>query len=63
MTTTNRGILLFLALVVYVSENIYFGWNTKPQSFAEGWWDQLVINLFVFGLFVRKMGVTTIPPR
>lgn len=54
---TNRGILLLLSLLVFVGENQYYGWNAKPMSHMELWWDNLVIILWVLGMFVSKRGV------
>lgn len=53
--TSNRAILLLLSLVLYIGENIYFGWNKDPMSFAELWMDNFCIILMVFGLFVKKL--------
>ena len=52
---TNRRILFWLFVLCYVGQNSYYGWNLKPMSPAEAWWDQLCINLLIFSLFVRKV--------
>jgi hypothetical protein len=51
---TNRQVLFAIGVLAYIGENMYFGWNMKPQSFAELWWDNLCINLFVFSMLVPK---------
>jgi len=52
---SNRKILFFFGVVFYILENQWFGWNAKPQSFAELWCDNFVIQLIVFSIFVRKV--------
>lgn len=54
---TNRGVLFWLSVLAYIGQNQYFGWNMKPMSHAELWWDNFVINLFIFSLFVRRITV------
>ena len=55
MRITNRNILLCVSLAAYIGQNQYYGWNAKPMSDTELWWDNFCIITFVFSLFVTKM--------
>lgn len=43
-------ILLALAVAIWVAENIYFGWNAKPQSSAESFWDSVSAVIFLWAI-------------
>lgn len=50
MVLSNVGIRWFVGVSTWIGENIYFGWNATPQSYAEQWLDifSLVLMLSVF---------------
>lgn len=45
--------ILFLAVVFWVMENSYFGWNWKPQSDAELLADGIVLVLLALAIVAR----------
>lgn len=57
ISISNRSILLFVALVAYIGENQYYGWNARPMSDMERWWDYFCIFMFMFSMFVTKLTV------
>jgi hypothetical protein len=54
---SNKLILMVLALVAYVGQNAYFGWNAKPMSDTEFWWDNFVSCLIVLAVIVPRVRV------
>jgi len=54
---TNKQLFFVLAFATYIAENMYFGWNRKPMSFAELWLDNLVVAMCVTGIFMKRLHV------
>lgn len=42
--------MLIVAVILFVAENMFFGWNKTAQSQPEEWADAIVAVLFFFGV-------------
>lgn len=54
---SNKLALMILAVIAFCGQNMYFGWNAKPMSDTEFWWDNFVTCLIVLAVFVPRVRV------
>jgi len=47
---TKYVIIALIGIAIWLGENIYFGWNAKPESGAEAGLDLLSQGLFFWGV-------------
>lgn len=45
-----HAIIIAIGLAVWLAETAAFGWNWKPQSYAEARWDGLGIVIILWGI-------------
>lgn len=48
--------LILTGIIIWVAENIYFGWNMQPSCGMELFWDY-VATAFVVGGFYQKINL------